>query len=146
MQYVNGYPFESLKTRMYSPLMTIGDRLDKAMREAKIESQSELARKSGVPQATISRILKGPGTKGPETGTISKLAAACGVSFEYLNEGNDDSAPQRAADQNSIIDEIIELITIYRGLSNRSRELVMKSARAAQRQDVGSAPAAKNKS
>lgn len=72
---------------MYSPCMTIGNRLDQAMKAARIKSQSELARISGVPQATISRILKGVGSKGPETETIKKLAKACRVTFSWLNEG-----------------------------------------------------------
>lgn len=72
---------------MYIPAMSIADRLDEAMCARGIPSQSELARVSKVPQATISRILKGDGKKGPETATIKKLAAAVGVRFEWLNEG-----------------------------------------------------------
>lgn len=72
---------------MYSLCMTIGNRLDQAMKAARIKSQSELARISGVPQATISRILKGVGSKGPETETVKKLAKACRVTFSWLNEG-----------------------------------------------------------
>jgi len=67
--------------------MTIATRLDQAMKDARIKSQSALSRASKVPQATISRILKGGGKNGPETETIRKLAAALGVSFEWLNEG-----------------------------------------------------------
>lgn len=67
--------------------MNIGNRLDQAMKAARIKSQSELSRLSGVPQATISRILKDIGVKGPETETIKKLAKACKVSFIWLNEG-----------------------------------------------------------
>ncbi|MNK04380.1 helix-turn-helix protein [compost metagenome] len=73
---------------MYSRRMTIGNRLDQAMKAARIKSQSELARLSGVPQATISRILKGVGSKGPESETVKKLAKACRVSFSWLNEGD----------------------------------------------------------
>lgn len=76
--------------------MNIGSRLDQAMKAARIKSQSELSRLSGVPQATISRILKDAGAKGPETETIKKLARACKVSFMWLNEGehNDISATE----------------------------------------------------
>lgn len=73
---------------------TIGDRLDKAMRDAKIPKQKDLERETArvgrrIPQATISRILKGSNKNGPETETIKALAAACGVSFVWLmnNEG-----------------------------------------------------------
>lgn len=65
----------------------IGGRLDKAMQEAGYRSQKDLERASGVPQATISRILKNFGRYGPETETVRKLAHACGVSFEWLSNG-----------------------------------------------------------
>lgn len=87
-----GYPWS------YSGFMdipsTVGDRLDKAMRDAKLPKQKDLERRTialgrKVPQATISRILKGSNRNGPETETIKALAAACGVSFVWLmnNEG-----------------------------------------------------------
>lgn len=50
-------------------------------------SQNALARKSGVPQPTINRILKGGGAKGPETTTVRKLADALEVRFEWLMDG-----------------------------------------------------------
>lgn len=65
---------------------TVSTRLDEAMRKAGF-SQSALARASGVPQPTINRILKGPNKQGPEADTIRKLAQACNVSFDWLNEG-----------------------------------------------------------
>lgn len=74
-------------TRAYSLGMTISTRLDQAMQAAGIESQSALARASGVPQPTINRILKGNGKKGPETGTITALAQACNVSTQWLTDG-----------------------------------------------------------
>jgi phage repressor protein C with HTH and peptisase S24 domain len=67
--------------------MTIASRLDEAMQEAGFPSQSALARASGVPQPTINRILKSAGVRGPETATVAALAAACNVSFNWLNEG-----------------------------------------------------------
>jgi phage repressor protein C with HTH and peptisase S24 domain len=67
--------------------MTIATRLDKAMQRADIRSQNELARRSGVPQPTINRILKGGGKQGPATETLKKLAMACGVQFQWLSEG-----------------------------------------------------------
>lgn len=78
---------ECFYPRPYISSMTIANRLDEAMRTAEIESQSALSRLSGVPQPTINRILKGGGKKGPETETLRKLAIACNVSFDWLNEG-----------------------------------------------------------
>lgn len=74
-------------TRTYIPMMTIATRLDLAMKAAGNLSQSELSRRSGVPQPTINRILKGTGKKGPEAHTIKPLAEACNVTFQWLYEG-----------------------------------------------------------
>jgi phage repressor protein C with HTH and peptisase S24 domain len=67
--------------------MTIALRLDKAMKRAGIPSQNALARRSGVPQPTINRILKGGGRQGPATETLKKLAIACGVPLQWLSDG-----------------------------------------------------------
>ncbi|WP_426211100.1 helix-turn-helix domain-containing protein [Massilia sp. TWP1-3-3] len=67
--------------------MSISERLRKAMKEAGFQSQMELERASGVKQPTINRILNRVGSKGPESETVKQLARACGVSFEWLNEG-----------------------------------------------------------
>lgn len=75
-------------TRTYIAKMNIATRLDEAMRDAGIPSQSELARRSGVPQPTINRILKGGGSQGPATETLKKLAVACAVNFQWLSEGS----------------------------------------------------------
>lgn len=57
------------------------------MDKAGIPSQSALARRSGVPQPTINRILKGVGRQGPATETLKKLAAACEAPFQWLADG-----------------------------------------------------------
>ncbi|MFZ6686607.1 helix-turn-helix domain-containing protein [Undibacterium sp. SXout11W] len=67
--------------------MNFSTRLDEAMRKAGFKSQNALARASGVSQSSINRILKSTGISGPETTTVRKLADACGVSFEWLNDG-----------------------------------------------------------
>lgn len=113
------------------------------MKDAKISSQSALARASGVPQATISRILKGDSKKGPETDTLKKLAAACNVSFDWLNEGRAQTnrggssrlalvhTPNTAADEDALLADIIELISAYRAAGRPERKLILKSAKLA---------------
>lgn len=115
--------------------MTIGGRLDRAMHVAGFKSQSALSRASGVPQATISRILKsGDGAHGPAPDTLKKLADACKVSFEYLNEGRDSTTPIRLAampanlDLN-IYDEIIGVLTLYRQSTPEARKRITEYAR-----------------
>jgi len=90
------------------------------MRAAGFESQSGLARASGVPQPTINRILKGGGKRGPETETLKKLAVACNISFAWLNEGR---GPMDLVDQPELADPMrltcetaqeLRLLTAYR--------------------------------
>jgi transcriptional regulator with XRE-family HTH domain len=75
--------------------MNIATRLDSAMRSAKVGSQSQLARMSGVPQPTISRILKGQGTQGAETVTLVALANALNVDLRWLQQGIGSPTPAR---------------------------------------------------
>lgn len=147
MQYANGSLFEISYSRMYSPRMSVGNRLDEAMQKAGIPSQSALARASGVPQATISRILKGgDGRRGPETETLKRLAAACNVSFEWLNEGigsqerlarhQAQSVPVAPAANDSVVsaEEIMELLNSYYVATPKERKQILTSAKlAAQR-------------
>jgi transcriptional regulator with XRE-family HTH domain len=79
-------PYTRVDNRAMNIPSTVSTRLDEAMTNCGY-SQSSLARASGVPQPTINRILKGPNKRGPETETLRKLARACNVSFEWLNEG-----------------------------------------------------------
>lgn len=64
---------------------TIADRLDQLMKLRGVRSQSELARRSGVPQATISRTLKGGSV--PELDTVRKLAEALSSTSPWLVDG-----------------------------------------------------------
>ena len=134
MQCTNGSFFADVYPLPYSERMAIGNRLDKAMFAAGFKSQSELAARSGVPQATISRILSNLGKKGPETETLKKLAKACRVPFDWLNEGaagsaNDEPPTAPAVDDpDEIADEIIQLITDYRNSTPEARRLILFSA------------------
>jgi len=64
--------------------MNIATQLDAAMqaRKPKSWSQAELSRKSGVPQPTISRTLKGRSV--PDTETLTRLAIALGINFSHV--------------------------------------------------------------
>ena len=83
------YLYGAIRTRIMRPMdtNTIGWRLDKAMRDARVDSQAQLSRISGVPQPTINRILKGQGKKGPESATLIALADALGVELVWLQQG-----------------------------------------------------------
>jgi transcriptional regulator with XRE-family HTH domain len=76
MQYTNGCFFDFVYTLTHTNHMDIATIIDTAMR-AKGINQPELSALSGVPQATISRTLKGQTT--PATATLMKLCAALGI-------------------------------------------------------------------
>jgi phage repressor protein C with HTH and peptisase S24 domain len=82
--------------------MTIAHRLQEAMNGAGITSQSELARRAGVPQPTINRILRGAGRHGPSVETLKKLSTACGVPFQWLGEGTG-MLPQEPASADTVL-------------------------------------------
>jgi transcriptional regulator with XRE-family HTH domain len=124
--------------------MNIGTRLDEAMKDAGFESQSALARAAKVPQPTINRILQGAGSKGPEAATVRKLAEACNVSFDWLNEGIGDkkraslylarSAPAEGSDPNMIDSyQLMELIDLYRQATPAGRRFILDSAASAEK-------------
>lgn len=77
-------------SRMHSKRMNLSDRLDAAMRKKGL-SQSELMRRSGVPQPTISRILKGT-TQEPDLETLRSLANALGMTLEQMTGDAGDAA------------------------------------------------------
>ncbi|MFJ3048532.1 helix-turn-helix domain-containing protein [Herbaspirillum chlorophenolicum] len=146
MQYENELNFDLGYSRMYSSpmVMTIGQRLDQAMREARFPSQSALSRASGVPQPTINRILKGAGARGPETETLKKLAVACNVSFEWLNEGieakgrrpKDNLAllkfqAEPNKENHKLAEEMVELITLFKDLEPEQRQMVLRATKLA---------------
>lgn len=66
--------------------MNLAKQIDQAMKAhlPKAMSQSDLARLSGVPQATISRTLKGLTI--PSTDTLSRLARALNIRFSHIHD------------------------------------------------------------
>jgi transcriptional regulator with XRE-family HTH domain len=125
----------------YSSVMDIGSRLDKAMKTAGYETQAALEKASGVPQPTIARILKGGGKRGPETSTLLKLASACGVTFNWLMEGDGrpiEVAPRQIREISQetrfktslsyITDEELELLTFFRQSTDDSKQIIVNTA------------------
>jgi len=66
---------------------TIGQRL-RDLRERRVLTLEELGKKAGVHYTSIARIETGKAER-PHPRTIRKLAAALGVSAEYLARGED---------------------------------------------------------
>lgn len=105
----------------WSP-MSIGERLDQAMKAAGVRSQSELSRRSGVPQPTINRILKGPGA--PEASTALKIAKSLGINFVWLMQGD---GPMWASDltNESLTPVELSLIEVYRQCAEPDRAFIV---------------------
>jgi len=62
-------------------------------------SQTELARRTGVPQPSINRFIRGK-TKSPSYSTTSKLAKFFNVSVDYLHgAGTIDDVPQAPVEE-----------------------------------------------
>lgn len=118
-------------------------------------SQSELSRRSGVPQPTIARILKGGGPKGPETDTLMKLAHALGVEFMWLQSGDEPKqaggqppiqktgisavpARQQAFKRHWLDQDEADHLADYRSLSERSRNRLRTIIRGMKRDSVSS--------
>ncbi len=77
-------------------MATIGQRLRFA-RDRKVWTQEDLARESGVPVVTISRIENGRQEGQPRQSTIHRLAAPLGVEPAWLLYGDDLDAEGKAA-------------------------------------------------
>jgi len=70
-------------------MATVGGRLRFA-RNRKVWTQQDLARESGVPVVTISRVENGHHEGQPRPSTIRRLAGALGVEPEWLQHGDDE--------------------------------------------------------
>ena len=126
--------------------MDIAHRIDLAMRKSGIRSQAELARRSGIPESTIARILKIGGN--PSIETVAALAKILNVSIDWLVNGTDHPSPQ---------DEIPDLlawlsksemavITSMRQSTDDGKALIINAARAASKKKIEDSDPSTNQS
>lgn len=106
--------------------MNFSTRLDEAMRKAGFKSQSALARAAGISQTTVNRLLKSPGTHGPDGDTVKKLATACGTSFEWLMNGTPTKKKKTSDDFELVYMNKLELrlFTNYRTSTDEGKKLI----------------------
>lgn len=81
----------------YTVAMTLGDRLQRARKAANM-TQTDLADRASVRQSTISRYEQNDEKAAHSSEVLSQLAAALGVTLEYLITGQD---PTPATPQNA---------------------------------------------
>jgi len=78
---------------------TLGERIRKALKDQGL-SEAELARRSGVPQPTVHRIVSGE-SKSPRHGSVQAIALALGLSATYLWSGEQEEATSYSRDPES---------------------------------------------
>lgn len=91
--------------------MDIAYRIDLAMRVEGIKTQAELARRSGVPESTIARILKNAGQ--PTVENLAAIAVAVNRTLDWIVNGTD--SPKQ---------ELPELVLTY--LTHKELKLVQQ--------------------
>lgn len=121
--------FVMLGTCAYSSRMDIASRIDRAMRAAGIKHQADLARRSGLPESTIARVLKIGGN--PSVDTVAALAKTLKVSMDWIvngKESNNDDVPDIL-----VYASVLELrvITLLREATPEGRQLILNAAEAA---------------
>lgn len=112
--------------------MDIAARLDQAMQIAGFKSHAALSRASGIPESTITRILKLSGN--PSVETIAALAKVLNVSMDWIvtGETNDNAAPPEHI---VIFDKAeLDLIKEYRQANLDGKNLLKAAAHACKTQ------------
>lgn len=116
--------------RILRPMSDLAARLLDLMRSHGLKTQTQLARRSGVPQSSIHRILFQPGYA-PTMTTLTRLAAALGVSVGWLAGGAPDDPPVRRVGEDARAYEppgdagLIEAVTILERLDDEARAHVL---------------------
>lgn len=115
-QCFSAYLLGALALALHNSDMNISERLDEAMRRRGFESQSALARASGVGQPTINRILSGT-IKDPGSAVLRRLCDALGVPLEALvgtpetlrNSLNSGQSSPLSLEADALIKEVLQL-------------------------------------
>lgn len=121
--------FVMLGVCAYSLRMDIASRIDRAMRAAGIKHQADLARRTGLPESTIARVLKIGGN--PSVDTVAALAKTLKVSMDWIvngNESNKDDVPDLLV-YTSVLE--LRVITLLREATPEGRQLIINAAEAA---------------
>ena len=98
--------------------MTVGDRIDALLQERRW-SQSELARRTGIPQTTINSLIRRGSRASPHLVTI---ALELGVTPAYLT--GESATRDEEFPTNALSNRELELLTMTRSLQESDRELV----------------------
>lgn len=115
--------------------MNIADRIDTAMKMANIKTQADLARKSGVPESTVTRILKGPAQ--PSVDNLARIATACNVTMDWIVNGTD--KPDTDSTEIPLVYvtlEELKLLTQFREATEMGKKLIKTAGNTAQKKSL----------
>lgn len=107
--------------------MKIGERIEAEMKRREW-SEGELARRAGIPQPTVHRIIKGE-SKSPRQENIQAIAKAFGCSIEWLWSGVG-KAPlgSQEADPSSAANKVRQMLEKHgRGLPAEARQQILQA-------------------
>ena len=116
------------EAELHNRRMDIANRLDMAMRAAKVPDHAELSRLAGVSIYKINRVLSGR-TRTMDAEDAYKLALACGVPVAWLIAGEDERGEPV---QHAVIYQTeAELIELFRSADAQGRAAILLAAKLA---------------
>lgn len=110
----------------------IANNIDAARARAHIRSQAELSRLSGIPESTLSRILKGAS---PSLENLSALAEVCKTTVDALISGNFEPGNVTPYPLVHVSQDELTLLTLYRKSSRRGQKLIFVAAQSSEKLD-----------
>lgn len=115
--------------------MDIAYRIDLAMRAAGIKTQAQLARMSGVPESTITRILKNAGQ--PTVENLAAIANALDRSIDWIVNGTDSkTSPLPELIEIHLTHEELLLVQQHRAATAMGRSIIRAAARSAEKKKI----------
>ncbi|MFZ6726178.1 helix-turn-helix domain-containing protein [Undibacterium sp. MH2W] len=113
--------------------MNIAHNIDVAMRSANIKSHAELSRRSGVPESSLSRILKGAAE--PSIANLALIADACNTTIDILVTGTEkQSLDLTPFPLMYVSQEEVKLLTQFREASKMGKQLIKTAASTAEKE------------
>ena len=113
--------------------MNIAHNIDVAMRSANIKTHAELSRRSGVPESSLSRILKG--SSEPSVENLVLIAEACKTTINTLVTGSETpNADLISFPLMYVSQEEVKLLTQFREASKMGRQFIKTAAATAEKE------------
>lgn len=123
--------------------MDIAFRIDLAMKVAGIKTQAQLARLSGVPESTLTRILKNVGQ--PSIENLAAIAAALDRSIDWIVNGTDTKTTLLPELINiHVTHEELLIVQEHRAATQMGRNIIRAAALSAEKKTTEESPLSDN--